>query len=216
MEHLYCISGFGADERMFAKLKVPNYQLHHIQWLVPLKKESLKNYAQRMADQIRHKSPVLLGLSFGGIMSIEIAKLLETKAVIIISSVKQTREMPSWMRLAGALKLHRIFPLRSSWLTRPIQNYNLGLSSTEEKALVYSYRKHVDQSYVNWAINTILTWNNVWKPKNLYHIHGTGDRIFPASRVKANTMILKGGHLMILNRAAEINSALNQYLQNMP
>lgn len=215
MEHLYCISGFSADERMFSKLKVSNYQLHFIQWLTPFRNEALHDYAGRMSKQIMHERPVLLGLSFGGMMSIEIAKIIETKAVILISSVKNFHEMPYWMRLAGTFKLHRIFPLRSSWLTQPIQNYNLGVCSTEEKELVYAYRKNVDQRYVNWAINIILTWNNEWKPKDLFHVHGSKDGIFLASRVNANFMIEEGGHLMILNRANEVNSAINKFLLNL-
>ncbi len=77
----------------------------------PLKNESIEQYAKRMSEKIHHENPVLIGLSFGGMMCIEIAKIINTDKIIIISSVKSFHEMPWWMRLAGKLKLYKIFPL---------------------------------------------------------------------------------------------------------
>lgn len=215
MKHLYCISGFGADERVFSKFALQEYEIHFIKWLIPEKKESLKHYAKRMSGQIHHATPILIGLSFGGMMCIEIAKQIPTKAVILISSIKTFLEMPGWMKLAGSLGIHHIFPLRSFKLIEPIENYNLGLETKEEKEMVESYRKNVDQNYTNWAIHVILTWKNVWKPEKLFHIHGKKDRIFPIRKIKADVIIPSGGHMMIMNRAEEVNKALKKILASL-
>ena len=68
MNHIYCISGFGADERVFSRIDFRPFTTHFISWLLPLKKESIEAYAKRMSQQIQHDNPTLLGLSFGGIM----------------------------------------------------------------------------------------------------------------------------------------------------
>ena len=213
--HVYCISGFGADERVFSKLEIYNVEVHFIQWLIPLKKETLQNYAGRMAEQIHHDEPILIGLSFGGMMAIEIAKQIPLKAVVIISSIKSFLEMPSWMRIAGATGIYQILPLRSFKVIEPLENYNLGLETEEEKALVSSYRQNVHPDYTRWAIHIILTWRNSWRPQNIYHIHGKKDRIFPIRRVKADIIIPGGGHMMILNRSAEISLEIQKILKQL-
>lgn len=212
MKHLYCISGFGADERVFANLSFSNYKVHFIPWLIPVKKESLTAYAKRMSENIKHENPVLLGLSFGGMMCIEIAKIIKTKKVILISSVKSSREMPRWMRLAGKSRIHNIFPLRSFRLFEPIQNYNLGITNKAELDLVREYRKNIGQRYTDWAANEIVNWQNDWQPDNMVHIHGTNDHMFPIKKIKADYIIKGGGHFMIMNKAAEINEVLNDIL----
>ena len=215
MVHLYCISGFGADESVFSKLQLEDSDIHFIPWLIPSKKETLSAYATRMAGQIYHKDPILLGLSFGGMMCIEIAKLVPVKVVILISSFKTYLELPSWMRLAGAIGMHHLVPLKSFKLTEPLQNYNLGIETTEEKTMVTNYRKNVNQQYTNWAINKILTWKNIWKPDKLFHIHGGKDRLLPIGNIKADYVIKSGGHMMIMNRAGEVSEWLNKILHDL-
>jgi len=214
MKHIYCISGLGADERVFAKFKFPEHQLHFIKWITPEKSDSIDAYAKKLIDQIHHTKPLLIGLSFGGIMCIEIAKLIKTEIVIIISSIKSSNEMPLWMWLSGKIKINKILPMRPFKLIEPWQNYNLGVKTTEEKEMVNAYRKNVDIAYSKWAVNIILNWKNKTVPKNLYHIHGSDDRIFSIKKINATRTISGGGHLMILNKSDEINEYINSLLKN--
>ena len=212
MKHIYCISGFGADERVFSKLDFGEHFVHFNSWLNPLKKESIAAYAKRMSEKIQHENPILTGLSFGGIMSIEIAKIIKTQKVILISSVKSFHEIPLWMRLAGKSKLNKFFPLESFRIFEPIQNYNLGIENSDELKLVREYRRSIGQQYTDWAIHQILHWKNEWQPENLAHIHGGKDHIFPIKNIKADYIIPDGGHFMIMNRAEKINGILKELL----
>jgi pimeloyl-ACP methyl ester carboxylesterase len=214
MKHIYCISGLGADEKVFSKFNFPDYTIHFIKWIKPEKNESIENYAKRLTEQIHHENPILIGLSFGGIMCIEIAQQLKTEVVIIISSIKSPGEMPRWMPLSGKLKLNTIFPMRSFKITEPLQNYNLGVKTKEEKAMVKAYRKNVDPVYANWAINAILNWRHNIKLKNLFHIHGDKDRIFSIKNIKPDYVINDGGHFMIFNKSDEVNKCINSILKN--
>lgn len=212
MKHIYCISGFGADEKMFSKFQFSDHEIHFINWIIPQKDEVIELYAKRLLQQVHHINPILIGLSFGGMMCIEIAKQLKTEMVIIISSIKSTDEMPGWMRLAGKLKLNKIFPMRSFKLLEAIENYNLGINTKEEKLLISGYRKNIDIVYASWAINIILNWKNTVQVKNLYHIHGNKDRIFSIKNIKADYIIKNGGHLMILNKSKEVNECIHSIL----
>ncbi len=212
MKTIYCISGLGADERAFSKLKIEGYELKMIHWLMPQGKESIQEYATRMRSAIDEENPTLMGLSFGGMLCTEIAKQVAVKKIILISSIKSSKELPSWMRIVAMLRLNKIVPLKSTKLTQPIQNKMLGVQSAEEKALVACFRREVDLPYTNWAVNQAINWKNDWQHPNLYHIHGDKDNMFPIKNIKCSCTIKNGGHFMIMNRADEVSQYINSIL----
>jgi pimeloyl-ACP methyl ester carboxylesterase len=212
-EPIYCISGLGADEKIFANLHIKGYELKYIPWIRPHKKESLEGYAKRMSEYIKEDAAVLLGVSFGGMMGIEIAKQKPLRKLIIVSSIKSVNELPRWMKAAGTLKLDKIVPVSLHKYTEKIGNARLGVSTKEEKEMVRAYRKNADLVFVNWAIKQILNWKNNWQPDKLIHIHGDRDKIFPARKVNPTYIIKEATHMMIYNRAAEICELISNELQ---
>ncbi|MEO6135652.1 MAG: alpha/beta hydrolase [Ginsengibacter sp.] len=212
MKHIYCISGFGADERLFSHLNFGDNYVHFIQWKIPLPKETMVDYVARMAEEIVHPNPILAGISFGGMVSIEIAKTISIEKIILISSVKNFHEMPLYMRLTGKSKINKIFPLKPYSFLEPIENYNLGITNEEEKSLANEYRKNINPIYLDWSINEIVNWKNDWRPENLLHIHGSNDHIFPLKKIKADYVIPDGGHFMVMNKADEVSQILKEIL----
>ena len=209
---IYCISGLGADKKIFDNIYLNGFKLKHIPWLQPQKKETITGYGQRMASHIEQKSPILIGVSFGGMIGIEIAKQMKMQKLIIVSSIKSANELPAWMKVAGSLKLHKLLPIRSYKFTEKIDNDRLGVSTPEEKEMVRAYRKSSNPVYLNWAIHQVLNWKNNWQPENLIHIHGDKDKIFPVKRVNPTHIIKDGTHLMIYNRAREISEYIQKEL----
>ncbi len=214
MKPIYCISGLGADEKVFSHVDLHEFNIVHIQWLRPEKNEDIVSYAKRMNALIPGEKPTLIGLSFGGMICIEISKIRPVDKIILISSVKSREELPAWMKMAGKFKLNKFFPLRSNKLTEPIQNRNLGLETEEERKLARFYRKNVDRVYLEWAIDQILNWNPGEYTTPIYHIHGESDRIFPPKNIHANFMVPAGGHMMIMNRAEIITREIKRILEN--
>ena len=94
----------------------------------------------------------------------------------------------------------------------PIQNYNLGAKTPEEKEMARTFRENVSRQYLDWAIGQVLNWKNDWQPASIYHIHGNADKLFPIKKVKANFVINDAGHLMIMNKSREVNSFLQTIL----
>lgn len=209
-QHIHCISGLGADEKVFSNLSVSGCELKYVPWLKPHKKEKIVSYAQRMADQITEPSPVILGVSFGGMMGIEIAKLTHVRQLFIISSIKSVQELPSWMRIVGKMQLNKLLPTRSYKYTEKVDNNRLGVSTQEEREMVRAYRRNADPQYLEWAINEVVNWKNNWQPENIVHIHGDRDKIFPVKKLKDIHIIKEGTHMMIYNRAAEIGAHIEK------
>jgi pimeloyl-ACP methyl ester carboxylesterase len=215
MQQIYCISGLGADEKAFKNLQIHGYELKYIPWLRPGKNEAIEEYAKRMSGPIGHESPVLLGLSFGGMIGIEIAKQMPVRKLIIVSGVKSTNELPGWMKVAGALHLNKLLPTRPTKLREKIDNGRLGATTREEMDLIKNYRRTADPVYMQWAISKVFNWKNNWHPENLIHIHGDKDRVFPVRKVKAHHIIKEGTHIMIYNRAAEISEVIRRELATL-
>lgn len=218
MQHVYCISGLGADERIFCKLQVPGSTFHFVRWIQPEPAENIDAYANRLREQIVHDHPVLLGVSFGGMMAIELAKILAVDKVILISSIKSFNELPAWMKICGRYKFDKLLPskplhtIRPLKALRPVQNYFLGAETKEEKAIANHFRDHVDPTYLRWSINQVLNWRNDWTPEHMYHLHGENDHIFPLKRVNPTHVVPKAGHFMVMNKCKEISEILKSIL----
>jgi pimeloyl-ACP methyl ester carboxylesterase len=211
---IYCISGLGADERIFEHLQLNNYELRVISWLHPLRNEKMEVYARRMAEAIQENNPILLGVSFGGMMSIEIARQIKPGKLILVSSIKSAEELPRWMKMAGNLKLNRMIPIRPYSFISRIGNRRLGVTNAEELEMVEAYRKSVDPGYIEWAVNQIINWKNIWVPPDIIHIHGDEDRIFPIKKIKATHIIKGASHFMVYNRAPEVSQCIEEALAN--
>ena len=212
MKIIYCISGLGADERAFSNLKIHGHTMVYLPWLQPLEKETIEHYATRMSAGIKEENPVLLGLSFGGMMCIEISKILQVSKIILVSSVKSATELPGWMRRSGKLGLNKFFSMRNYKIMEPIQNRILGVSTAEEKEMIRNYRKKEHIVYTNWAVNEAINWRNNWHPPILFHIHGDNDKLFPIKNISPTHIVKGGGHFMIMNKAAEVSRFINEIL----
>ncbi|MGN8055292.1 alpha/beta fold hydrolase [Pedobacter sp. 22163] len=208
----YFISGLGADKRIFSKLKLnENIKMIHIDWISPNKKESLASYAERLSKVIDLSQPfALVGVSFGGMIAVEMAKLLRPATTIIISSTILSTHLPALYRFAGRLGLLKFIPakfLKSS--NKLTQNYYFGTRSNSEKTLLSKIIKDTDPYFLKWAIGSILSWKNENRPERLYHIHGTNDKILYSKTAQPDFVIENGTHFMVYQNAEEISEIID-------
>jgi pimeloyl-ACP methyl ester carboxylesterase len=209
---LYIFSGLGADERAFQGLDFSDYSTIFIKWNAPQYKESIEDYATRLLDQITTPKPTLIGLSFGGLMAVEVAKQIETEKVILIASAKSKREIPFYYRVAGRLGLHKLLPPGLLKKSNFITNWFFGTSSSYDKKILKQILIDTDSFFLKWALDKVARWTNIAQTENVFHIHGANDRILPLSYLNPNEIIKNGGHLMTLNKTTELNNILRQQL----
>jgi pimeloyl-ACP methyl ester carboxylesterase len=206
--NLYLLAGLGADERIFRYLDLHKHHVVPIRWRAPVKNESIEEYAARVASQVDPTNSVLIGMSFGGIMAIEIAKLIPVQKVILISSAASHMEIPYIYRLAGRLRLHRMFTHPILKRSHRIMNWAMGETDPLRKTLLADMLRDSDERFLYWAMDKIVSWKNVTVPSNVVRIHGTHDRLLPLRR--ADYKIERGGHLSVANRAGEVSAAVNE------
>jgi pimeloyl-ACP methyl ester carboxylesterase len=212
MKNIYIFTGLGADERVFYKINFENYNAIHIKWITPLHKETIEEYALRLTKQIFTPNPILLGLSFGGMMAVEVGKHIETEKIILVSSSKNKQEIPFYYRLAGKIKLHKLIRAKFLVKANKITNKFFSVRTSEDKKIISSMMGASDAVFLDWAIDKIVHLKNETSHANLTHIHGTADRILPIRFVKAHMQIKGGTHLMIINRAAEVEAKIMEAL----
>ena len=212
MKSVYVFSGLGADERVFHKINFSEFDVRFIQWLPPYKNERMEEYAVRLLPQITKPNPILIGLSFGGMMAVEVAKHIKVKRIIIISSGKNKNEIPFYYRLAGKLNLTKIIPATALIKTNLFTNWFFSNRSVDDKKMLSAILHDTDPIFLKWAIHAIATWQNKTVHKNLYHIHGDADRILPFKFVTCDETLKGGAHLMIVNRSSEVNEMLLRLL----
>lgn len=58
MKELFLISGLGADRRVFEFLDLREYKLNFIEWIQPLRNESIESYARQLLDQIHRNDKI--------------------------------------------------------------------------------------------------------------------------------------------------------------
>jgi pimeloyl-ACP methyl ester carboxylesterase len=162
-----------------------------------------------MINNVHHENPVLVGVSFGGVLVQEIAKQLKVRKVIIISSVKSNTEFPSRFKVAKTTKAYKLIPTQLLADIEKLAKYAFGDNIVAKRLKLYEkYLSVRDKKYLDWAIETILYWKQKEVNETVIHIHGDADAVFPIKNIQ-NCMVLKGGtHIMIVNKFKWLNENL--------
>ena len=210
---LYLLPGVGADSRLFQMIDAGLGPARHIEWIEPLPRETLNQYAKRLCQQIDTSSPfVLMGVSIGGMLTIEMNKFISPQQTVIISSIKGRQEMPAYYAFFRATRIYKLFPAtfirRIPFIIKPF----FGRMNKREYNLYADMLKNTNANFINWAQWAILNWDNTLVPQNLIHIHGTKDVIFPIRNISNCIPITGGQHFMIVRKGREINRILKEHL----
>lgn len=197
----------------FKRIKLPQgYDPVYLDWITPEKNESLTNYARRFSSLIKSDDAfILIGLSFGGMLACEIARLRNPLKTIIISSIATSTELPWYFKRAGRIGLHKAVPIKLLKAGTIVKNL-MGAASKEDKAVIINYAKFADPDLVRWSLHAIINWHQPVRLPGVVHLHGSDDYMLPVKYTHADYIIERGGHLMVFNKAEEVNRILNEVL----
>jgi pimeloyl-ACP methyl ester carboxylesterase len=216
MTKVYLIPGLGADSRLFKNILLPaGYNVVLIDWFIPNKTDTLISYSQNIVSQYNISvNSIVIGVSLGGMISVEIAKQLKLDKVILISSIKTNSEAPWYFKFFRSLPVYKAIPgklmTHLGFLVKPM----FGQMSPGDLGLFKSMLQNSSPIFLKWAMRAALYWKNDVEFSNLYHIIGNKDLVFPYQNIKNPTAVIKGGtHIMVFDKAAEINVLLADILK---
>lgn len=217
MMDIYLIPGLGADKRMYAQQLKVWPQARVLEHLAPIKGQSLANYAVRLAGEIDDSRPfALVGTSLGGIVCMELSRILKPQKIVLIASIKNRREMPLFIRSMRLLNLHRMvsgngFKSFNSLMVKRLDSR--GDSPAAE--VIRQMTEDCSAEFIEWAVNAIINWHPPVDYRNdIVHIHGTKDQLFPIQKIINPVVIKNGSHVMNMTMSYEVNRALMEALKS--
>lgn len=207
---VYFVPGLAAGKEIFKHISLPEHQFKTeiIEWKIPQKNETIEQYAERMAAEVKDEIAVLIGVSFGGVMVQEMSAFLNLRKVIIISSVKSKNELPLRLQFARKTLAYKLVPTKLVISADDLTKFAIGPKTKKRLEMYQEYLSVRDEHYLDWAIEKMVCWDRTVSDPNVIHIHGNEDIVFPIEKIK-DCIVVKGGtHIMILNKFKWFNENL--------
>jgi len=212
---VYFVPGMAANSKIFEHIKLPVklFDSFYLEWKIPLQNESLQQYAKRMCAEVKHKNPILIGVSFGGILVQEMNRFIKVQKTVVISSVLHQNDFPLRMKFAKRTKVYKLLPTKILSDVDKMAKYAFGETIKSRVKLYKKYLSMNDNVYLKWALQEIINWKQTQQLSNVIHIHGSDDQIFPKQYIKDQFIeVKKGTHVMIVYKYKWFNENLPKLL----
>ena len=207
---VYLMPGLAASSAIFERIELPvaTFEIVLLEWEIPLYNETLPDYAKRISAKITHPNPVLIGVSFGGILVQEMAAFVQARKVIIISSVKSNLEFPRRMKIAKTTKAYKLIPMSLILNLENLAKFSFGGKINQRIKLYEKYLSVRDIKYLEWAVEKVILWDRTVIDERVIHIHGDNDDVFPIKYIQKCIVVKGGTHIMILSKYKWLNANL--------
>ena len=214
MKTIYFISGLGADSRAFNNITLPpDVQSVHLDWIPPHHNDTIATYAERICARINTSQPFYLaGLSFGGMIAVEMLNYVQPVKTILLSSAASKHELRKMYVWAGQVGLHRLFTRNLARSGSFLLSYLFQLKTSSERKLIMQMMNDTDPQFFKWAVQAIVSWQRTEAPAQIIRIHGTADRTLPPVNITYEYLIKGGGHFMVYSKAQELSQILEKIL----
>lgn len=214
----YILSGLGADERVFDQIDFGDFSPVFIPW-EPTEHgqdQSLESYAKQLSRHVQSANPILIGISFGGIVAQEMSVLFNNCPVLLISSAKTRAELSPFMRFSGKMGLHKLIPMKRVLKNKALNHWLFGTKTEREKEKLDQILADSDPVFTKWAIGQVSNWKRTEPiPAKLLHIHGDADRIFKIRNVHPDYIIPGGTHFMTVSKHEEVSLVIQEALERL-
>jgi pimeloyl-ACP methyl ester carboxylesterase len=208
---IYLIPGMTSDYPVYSRILPLLPSAVVIDFIQPNPRETLVSYASRMASQLPSNS-FIGGVSFGGIVALEVARILRPRGCILISSIRHPSELPPWFRI-GRLLGGRCcsFFLGMIGSAAAMLPKSVCTSTTIRATKLAG----LDGRWYRWATSAVVDW----KPELAFdgcpvlQIHGTADTTFPIRYTHPDIIVPDGRHALPISHPAETVKAIRAFIK---
>lgn len=212
---IYLLPGEGSDYRIFKYFQydTSQYKIVNVCYPLPSKHESMKGYALRLSTQFNTDEEfILIGVSLGGMLVVELSEILNPAQTIIISSAKCRGELPWHYRFQKKVPLYKLFTGRflkaASFVAQPLFEPDRKLEEETCKAML----RDKDPKFFKRSTRMILSWYREEIPNDIIHIHGDNDHTIPYKNVNPDYSVPNGSHMMMLTNPNILNKLLDDII----
>jgi hypothetical protein len=199
MTKWFLLPGMGANSAMYDSLRNEvDFEINFINWPVYRGEKSYEEVANRIIEE-NHISvgDIVGGSSLGGMISIEIANIIQSKAIILIGSAINPTEIQSLLKLLS--------PLASVTPIKLIQTL-----CGKYKHIVSQMFYDSDPGFIRAMCLYLPSWSgNHGNLNKLYRLHGGNDHVIPRPSSHCE-VIGDAGHLLSLTHPRETGLFLNK------
>jgi len=214
---IYLIPGQGGDARLFNNLQIDSsFTVKHIMYDLPEKDSSMQAYAKQLLQQVDTAEPfILIGVSLGGMLAVEMSEILQPEKTIIISSAKNKNELPAKLKFQQKVPIYKMVPGKlarwGAFILQPIVEYDRNKEKTTFKAMLTDK----DPKFLKRTIPMIINWDRTSNNTSIIHIHGDRDHTIPIKNVSNDITVEGGSHMMVLTEGEKLSKIVNEELKRI-
>lgn len=214
MINYYLIPGMGADNRLFKHFHLPNGKVHHLDWIPHRGSKNLCDYASLMAERITTDNNVIIGSSMGGMVTVEISKLINPMGAVLVSAPTGRHEFPQILKNINALRLHRALTPKQVLRVSKLADLFMGFKTPEQRAMFYDMLRGNGEEFLHFSVGAVLEWQNTTPPPIPFiQIIGTQDRLFKQSKIPKAIMIEGSGHFTAFEKGKEVSEIITRWTE---
>ena len=215
---LVFFTGLGADERLLEPQRALPFTLIVPRWIEPCATESLPVYAQRLAATVDWPARVVLGgVSFGGMVAAELTAELQPAGLVLLSSCRHVRTIPTVTRFINALTkaVEEIDDPSPVSFKRQFLNIFAEFDA-DIQVLMADMLQQTSLDMLRWVNQRILDWEEPPPPRcpSLW-VHGAADPVIPLAKVRPDVVIPGGGHLVNWTHTALVNRTIREFVERL-
>ncbi len=160
MPRLRLITGFALDARAISVMGFPETEVEAWEFLPPRPGESLPAYALRMGEAMNHRpEDALGGISFGGMLALEIARQKGARKLVLMSTITHPRGLRApFRRLISLLPFVPDAALQAVFGALPTALGIAGLADAEQKKLLADILSRQSASWLRAFPLMIADW----------------------------------------------------------
>ncbi len=223
---LVLVSGLAADENIFQRQTAAFRKVISVSWVEAKASDTLEDYADKLAasiaEQVDGQPCYVAGLSLGGMLAPMIAAHFDTRACILIATIRKPSEFPK--RYRAAYFFCRYMPrliAGGHFVVKHAARCLMPLARrfrSPERVIILQQLFGCKSRFFAQQLRMLFTWTldpKSWRQDftldpaercdfPIRQIHGSHDHVLMCDHTKPDR-IIDGRHVLTLYRAGEVN-----------
>lgn len=199
MNNWYILPGMGASAAMYNALKhKADCEIIFPNWPAYRGEKTYAEVARRVIDDYNiNDGDIVGGSSLGGMVALELANLIDPKAIILLGSAVSSKEVQTLLSLIAPL-----VPITPISVVQVLVGKN--------KNLVSSMFADSDTEFIRAMCQHLNSWSGYrGSLENVFRLHGKKDLIIPCPAFGCD-VLEDAGHLLAITHAQETASFLEK------
>ncbi len=199
---LFLITGFALDRNAFSKLDLPKQRVQYLDLIEVEPGDTLATYANRLIAATDYGPRDWIGgVSLGGMLALEIARLRGTRGAVLIASATHPRFVRGIFRALATVapEAPEAF-LRLIFGAVPRTLYKLNMMNKTDRDALARVMSRFPISLLRRLPPIIMGWPGCVTKAPLYRLHSTGDWMIRFDGLGQTMKIIQGrNHLLTVS-----------------